>query len=289
MLPGLVLLTAMVAQVFLERSSWRRPQWAVVGLYGMMALWAVFLNSYQGLFNQYAAWWHGILTLNIDYEPEYVWRWDYPQFLADNDMVCRRDREYIERLVMSEYLVGKLVPYKLEQPLLIAADYPFLISKYLAEERNAVVEEEPPSNLVADVASAYLPVVVRSGELELFLSGWGARQSGSRLSLCEMVTLAFKLHREVDVDRPYELSLRSGSFREQRVNVWLNGVALGQVVFQGELAVPVVQSVMIPPGVLQPGVVNELVLELPDSVIPDVPGENRRLGLSLVSFEIGSP
>jgi len=293
MLPGLVLLMAMVGQVFLERGSRgrpgssRRPQTAVIGLYGALALWAVFLNSYQGLFNQYSAWWHGVLTLNIDYEPDYLWRWDYPQFLADNEMLCKRDREYIGRVMMSEHVVGKLVPYELERPLEMATDYSFLISKYLAEERRTAVEEERRTDFGPDATRVYLPAVVRSGDLAILLSGWGVPQAGHRLSLCETVTLAFKLDEGVEPERQYTLSLRSGSLGEQRVNVWLNGVDLGQVVFRGELAIPGVQLVMIPPGVLRPGAVNEVVLDLPDSRVPDLPDEERPVGLSFVSFDIG--
>jgi hypothetical protein len=101
------------------------------------------------------------------------------------------------------------------------------------------------------------------------------------------VTLAFKLDEGVEPERQYTLSLRSGSLGEQRVNVWLNGVDLGQVVFRGELAIPGVQLVMIPPGVLRPGAVNEVVLDLPDSRVPDLPDEERPVGLSFVSFDIG--
>lgn len=285
MLPGLVLLAAMVGQVFLEGRSESRRRLAVISLYGVMALWAIFLNSYQALFNQYSTWWNGILTLNIDNEPDYLWRWDYPQFWADNEMVCRRDRAFIEEVMGSEHLTQKLVPYDLGRPLEIALDYPALISKHLAEERKAAVDAPRP-NFGADVTTVFLPILAQDGALALLLSGWGVPQAGYRWSLCETVTLAFKLDEGVDTDRLYTLALQSGSSGEQRARIQLNGVDLGQVVFDGGPTPPISRSVMIPSGVLRPGMVNQIVVDLPDSTVPDVPGEERRLGLSFVSFSV---
>lgn len=288
MLPGLVLLTALVVQVFLGRVGQRRLVYSAAGLYIILAVWAVFLNSYQALFNRYTALWHSALTPNIDYAPEYLWRWDYPQFLADNELLCERDQEFMTAALNNKELIRKLYPYEPGRPLEILEYEPFLMYEYLEKGRETAgtegsrLEENTAANLV------YSPFLFQEGKgnLTVLLSGWSNPQFGYRWSMCETATITFLLDKQVDTGQLYELSLQSGSFDEQRVNIWLNGVELGQLVFNGTATPPVSQSILIPPDVLQSGATNQIVLELPDSVIPDLPNEVRRLGLSFVSFEI---
>jgi hypothetical protein len=255
--------------------------------YAVLALWAVFLNSYQGLFNHYTTWWHGALTPVIDYEPEYLWNWKYPQFLAGNESLCRRDREYIELALKHPQVVRSLSPYEPGRPLVIAANKPIVLYELLAWEGEAAVEEVGQSAPISDGTSAYFPLMLwDEHQLEALISGWSVPQMGYRWSMCETATIAFKVDNEVGPGQPYELLFNSGSFGEQRVRVSLNGVDLGQVVFNGTAALAATQTISIPAGVLKPGVVNQIVLDLPDSIVPDVPNEQRRVGLSFVSFAI---
>jgi hypothetical protein len=288
LLPGLILLTALVAQTFIRQVAQRRLRIVIIGLFGGLALWAVFLNSYQGLFNQYTAWWHSALTPNVDFEPDYLWSWDYPQFLADNEMLCDRDRAYIEAAMASRELGRHLYPYWPGRPLEILRNEPFLIYGYLeqkeetAEIQNDRVEFGPRSSEI------FLPAFYygRQDNLDVLLSGWSNPQFGFRWSMCETATIAFKLDNRIELNQSYSLAFLSGSFGEQRVDVWLNGVELGELVFSGGAQSPVSRTIPIPAGRLEPGALNQVVLNLPDSVIPDRTNESRRLGLSLYSIAI---
>jgi hypothetical protein len=287
LLPGLVLLTAIVGQYFMQQSYQRRVRLAAVGVFAALVVWAVFLNSYQGLFNQYTAWWHSALTPNVDYEPDYLWDWRYPQFLADNDSLCSRDEAYIDNVLQNEGVVRNLYPYDPGRPLNITPNNPFLLYQILAEEsERAVTAVQPPSP--SGEMGLYLPLFIHDGEnyLDFVLSGFANGQPQYRWSMCETVTIAFKLDDAVEAGQPYMLSIRSGSFGKQQVGIVVNGVELPGIEFDGRPHIPAVKNMIIPAGVLVPGALNQIVLTLPDSIIPDLPNENRRIGLSVVSFTL---
>lgn len=78
-LPGLFLLTIRTWPVV--RTSARNP----IGLTILAAasVFAVYVNSYQGMFNQYTGLWNA--EPNIEKHPEYLWDWKYPQFLHNHE------------------------------------------------------------------------------------------------------------------------------------------------------------------------------------------------------------
>jgi hypothetical protein len=157
----------------------------------------------------------------------------------------------------------------------------------MAWEGETAATEGGQSAIFSDEQSVYFPLLLwDEHKLEALISGWSVPHMGYRWSMCETATIAFKLDNEVGTGQPYELLFNSGSFGEQRVRVSLNGVDLGQVVFNGTAAPAATQTITIPAGVLKAGSVNQIVLDLPDSIVPDVPDEQRRVGLSFVSFAI---
>jgi hypothetical protein len=105
--------------------------------------------------------------------------------------------------------------------------------------------------------------------------------------MCEMTSISFKLDNRIDSNDTYELAILGGSYGEQRVEISLNGVELGQLLFNNRPNMPVSHSISIPEGVLEPGAVNRVRLNLPDSVIPET-NESRRLGLALYSLTVES-
>ena len=76
-LPGLFLLTLYAWPTTLERLRDR----AAAAVLALAAVFAVFVNTGQGLYNRYTAYWNS--TPNIDQYPEYLFDWRYPQFLAN--------------------------------------------------------------------------------------------------------------------------------------------------------------------------------------------------------------
>lgn len=66
-----------------------------VVLYLGLGFIAIFINSYQGLYNPYTAQWNA--TPNIDQHPQYVFDWRYPQFLASARSLSQRYQEHTEQ------------------------------------------------------------------------------------------------------------------------------------------------------------------------------------------------
>lgn len=78
-IPGLFLLT-----LYAWPTNFK-PQLAKVlsGLLFVSCAFAIIVNTGQGLFNKYTAAWNS--DPNIDQHPEYLFDWNYPQFLANED------------------------------------------------------------------------------------------------------------------------------------------------------------------------------------------------------------
>jgi hypothetical protein len=162
---------------------------------------------------------------------------------------------------------------------------PFRLYEYVA-----IGEAEERETAVSSLTSnqTFIPALIHNGEeaFPFLLSGLAPPQAGYRWSMCDSATLVFRLDQRVDVNQPYELTLLSGSFGRQRVDIELNGVKLGQIEFNERATPPVVKTIAIPSGLLLPGEVNRIRLNLLDAVIPDLPREGRKVGVSLVSIRI---
>ena len=91
-LPGLFLVTA---YCWPTTTSGRASKLFTIGL-AVAAAFSIFVNSGQGLFNRWTATWNS--TPSIDIYPEYVFDWQYPQFLANekgqNERLIRHEATY---------------------------------------------------------------------------------------------------------------------------------------------------------------------------------------------------
>ena len=88
--PGIILALAILWHVAFMISPRVRKFLAIVFL--ILSAPAVFINTYQGLYNVSAARWNR--DPNIDSYPEYLNDWKYPQFLASEELLKRRVREH---------------------------------------------------------------------------------------------------------------------------------------------------------------------------------------------------
>ncbi len=78
-IPGLFLLT-----LYTWPTNFKPPMAkALSGIFFATCGFAIFINAGQGLFNKYTAEWNA--DPNIDLNPEYIFDWTYPQFLANKD------------------------------------------------------------------------------------------------------------------------------------------------------------------------------------------------------------
>jgi len=78
-IPGLFLLTLYTWPTRIESATSK----IAAGCLILSCVAAIYMNSVQALFNPYAAQWG--LQPNINDYPEYLFDWEYPQFLADKD------------------------------------------------------------------------------------------------------------------------------------------------------------------------------------------------------------
>lgn len=71
----------------------RKPAWVFLLATGFFA---IFVNSYQGLYNEFTAQWNA--QPNIDQYPEYLFTWRYPQFLHNQKQHEERLIEFQKRI-----------------------------------------------------------------------------------------------------------------------------------------------------------------------------------------------
>lgn len=92
-LPGIFLCAVMLSPVKITRISTRLG----ILLVTPAALFSIYVNSYQGLFNHYTALWNGDPC--VDQNPRYLFDWRYPQFLHSAQRHSWRLSEYHRILI----------------------------------------------------------------------------------------------------------------------------------------------------------------------------------------------
>ncbi len=106
MLPA-VLLTCLAWRL-LETRSRPRTRVIIAAAYLACGLVAVFIHSYQGLFNPHTRRWNW--TPDIDRNPRLAFDWNHPQFLATDSSLEDRVFE-LERLELGTYTLGRRIAF----------------------------------------------------------------------------------------------------------------------------------------------------------------------------------
>lgn len=110
--PAAILLSLLVWQQIFERHQYAPrltllSKSSIVGLVTLFASVAIFINTFQGLYNFYPRLWNDMP--NIDHYPHYLFDWKYPQFLASPETIKERN---------NEHWVREAKPYKLGQDMI---------------------------------------------------------------------------------------------------------------------------------------------------------------------------
>ena len=102
-IPALILCTILVwdRASNLLPSSMRR---AAISLFILLSIVGILINTYQGLYNTYIHAWNAFPL--IDTNPNYLFDWKYPQFLANPHLLAKRSREYVLRH-LQPYTIGQ--------------------------------------------------------------------------------------------------------------------------------------------------------------------------------------
>ncbi len=92
----------------LVRKSGPRARILIAAAYLACGLAAIYIHSYQGLFNEHARRWNS--TPNVDQNPQLLFDWRHPQFLASDSSLAERVFE-LERRQLSTYELGEEIGY----------------------------------------------------------------------------------------------------------------------------------------------------------------------------------
>ncbi len=110
--PAAILLSLLVWQQIFGRHQFAPKltllsKSSIVGLITLTASVAIFINTFQGLYNFYPRLWNDMP--NIDRYPQYLFDWQYPQFLASSETIKARN---------NDHWVREAKPYQLGNDLL---------------------------------------------------------------------------------------------------------------------------------------------------------------------------
>jgi hypothetical protein len=283
-LPALIVLTILLWRNLTGGSN-QRLRYAVAAAYLILGLAAVFINSYQGLYNVSTQRWNGFqFAPNIDRHPRYLLDWQNPQFLATSNSLCDRNQEHLLR----ELRAGA---FDLDQ-LRIGEEITYL-SGMDKTPPAASGRGSPWTDPLGEAAqpkhrpySLFLPAIVDSRENAVFV-GWSKADTAYRWSECRDAQIIFELEDLDAAGRRYQLEVSAGSYGPQRTVVFLNGNRIGDLAFPGPRDVATVERVSFDGSLLEPGELNEIRFSLPDAREPSR-GDPRLLGLAFFSLRLGT-
>lgn len=235
---ALLLLTVLGWHRLWQAKEPRRRQ--ALGLaYLSLGLFGIWLHSYQGLYNYSTALWNAVAA----HEPVPpfseplgdLFSWEYPQFAASNQMLCRMAQTRTRQIVTA---VPVLRPYQWGEPIVYRAD------------TAVTVRNIPPAGGSPAVLIGWAPIDNdRAPARELF---------------CDDAAVLFLLEEVPSGD--YELQLRTAAFGKQRVQLWLNEQLVGEVVFEQQPGLEAETAVFsLGASDFLPNQTNELLLHLPDA------------------------
>lgn len=110
MLPAIILVTILTWKE--SRQRLRPPlQVLVLSVYLLLGVVGILIHSVQGLYNNQTQMWNGgVFAPNVDLYPDYLFDWQYPQFLATTEALCHRQEEFFSSR-FAQYM-----DYELPQP-----------------------------------------------------------------------------------------------------------------------------------------------------------------------------
>jgi len=292
-----ILTEAIPALILLTTLSWRELQrharpgarWLAAAAYILLGAWAIYVNTYLGLFDVNTAHWNGaIMPPDVDNHPEYLFDWEMPQFLANREDLCTRNLDYMrdglemDRQQVGLYQLGSQISYDSDPDGIRGAD------------REAYLEGFRPASILRSLvelaskqpeARLYFPMMMQAtrqpaypGAKNAVFAGWSGRESGYRWSQCETPHILFRLGEE-DLDRAYQLEIASGAFGEQEVTVLVNGIEIGRASFAGGTISPTMRTLAFDGRLLRRNEVNEIAFHIPGAAAAN-PEDPRLLGLA---------
>lgn len=264
--------------------------WATFLLLGGLA---VFVHSYQGLFNQATARWNAYIR-PVPPAGESGWgdlfNPRYAQPLATNPMLCR-----IEADRLANYLPQDtwLITYTLGETITQQADQAVPLNPPQFSRQPPPTPAPPPNPqpIPAGPYRAYLPAITRPGNQAILL-GWAEPTDNLRWSQCPTAEILFRPAGLPPNTTHLTLTLSGLTLGPQQVTLALNGTPIGTLAWEEHLST---QQLTFDAGLLRPGTLNRLAFSFPDAHAPPMttrPGmlrpafDQRPLGLSFAGLRL---
>ncbi len=215
--------------------------------YLLLGITAVYIHSYQGLYNYSVAVWNVAITehaappLTSPYGDLFNWR--IPQFLASNEMLCQLEETRTRDALAQAPL---LVPYSWGTALRYDAD------KQVEMAATAAWLREESESLPTTQA--------------LFL-GWELidnNRAPHRAAACDKLHILFAVD-ELPTE-PIQLTINTATFGEQTAVFFLNDQPIGEWTFQQQPKLATETAVFtIDPQYFRPNLLNDLTIQLPNA------------------------
>lgn len=292
---ALVLLTVILWSMAKEHLN---PLWNkfVVALFLVLGAVAIFIHSYQGMYNINTAGWNEKFV-PLPTPPivglDGLFDWRYPQFLASGDGLCNSQEERMRDILVIDNTLGA---YRWGSPITFLGDakidYKRAAYDTQHQEKKTPANEIPVTSgaplLQAGTDHIFLPTILTKGNEGMFI-GWTDTRARKhipyRWSECERASIVFRLADIREVSDELELAITAGANGEQRTTVLLNGESIGEWLFTSPPLEPETALFNFDKSLLKPNELNEITFQLPDAYRIDK-GQWRRMGLSFYQLAI---
>lgn len=287
--PGLTLL--LVLAWYEISSTFNRPQRSWVGaIYALLAAFAIFVHSFQGLYNRYTTSWN----LIIDPVPKLpilglgdLFNWQYTQLLASPDWNCAISRDrmltFVENLpILQDYKWGQAIHYsdELFNNFIKEAIHEMDVGKVTTVTAEVRTQSSMDHHVFIPWASQLTNRVA--------MTGLQFPQNNSSLpeTNCQTLTLIFELDKNIPAaNETYAFVLSANSHREQLIALAVNGTTIGKQILNVSTDEPSNIRFLIPGHWFHFQGLNEIKIQLLEARFTGLEG-NGYEGLSFVEAKL---
>jgi hypothetical protein len=197
----------------------------IVALFLLLAVASIAINAFVGLFNSQTIRWNGdMLSPDIDHAPQYLFNWRYPQFLANEELICSRNRDYFEtslitqHIALTPYKPGHVItPHEAQRAMRIApAPNWFLPANWNNQNRFE-------SKKIASANLIFLPAIVRRWPIAAVFVGMAYQYGETVDTRCHPVSIVLGPAELAGEEQDWVLKVQMGAIIPDNIYVSLNG------------------------------------------------------------------
>lgn len=258
-------------------------------LFVIIGGWAIFVHSFQGLYNKNTGRWNNY-TEPVPTPPFSglgdMFNWRYAQFLASNERLCMIEAERMAAILPHD---TTLMLYEWNTAVSPIADSHQNMRHFARLSAEPPPIDLPPAEFapIENVHHAFLPRLntnpLQSLNQAIFI-GWenGLNAQSGRWSHCKRADIVMRLGELAGASAQMNLTLEASAFGEQNVTVLVNETAVGSVVIGDEVETAVFQ---FPTAHLIPNAQNKITFHTPNAAYTSFK-DQRRLGISFQSLTL---